>query len=929
MDSLTLATLDTEAVTHTVARRVTCLLPIWGLPWVKRFLTVALPTWLAPGNLPAVAAKLPAEMVLLTAREDEIYLRAHPAFRRLEAVLPVRLQFIDHLITGNNYSTTITLAYTEAVREAGPDMLETCFMFLVGDYIVADGSFGHIIDRMLAGCSGILVGNFQVIEEDASVWLQDRIDDSPTMLALAPRQLVDWGLAHLHPATLANIVNFGIIRNAHTNRMFWRVDGRTMIGRFFLMHMICIRPETTEFVIGASCDYSFIPEMCPSGNVEIITDSDSYLVIEMQPRNHETGFLRAHEQQPARLARSLSEWTTARHRRNAETTVVFHGGELPATLPETIAAADDFLGRLGEKLSPVPKPHRNHPYWKGAIASFREATGAGLTLDEKLFALGYIKFEAGLKATIRERLGRVFAKIFGLPPKLTRWHPQWADYAPVFEILQEKCTETAKLMLVSESATVITTWLGDGGERFQRLRPSRMLTSPVKNLAPLRRVFDVCLVELSEHEAKHASRIMARVEPLLRDGGTLIVSIMPRHFRSDIRDLRTSVSFQLSQLMRPAARALSYEFVPLNRARRLQRNAFARLLRLAGDSPWLGYPAALLAVPPLLVLGWLGNLATKSRRGKISERPISSALVAIEIDAALAAQAEEFNPRDPGHSGARERRSHVSTRGTPAAPRPPSNPAIKGNTSMSQSSMSQSSMSQSSVSHPFAAGGSETREPQYQRCLELQAEQGLTSLGLMTSQVWEDDPRRLTFLLARYKFVSKMLSGRKSVAELGCGDGFGSRIVMQEVGRVTAYDFDTVFIQDIKARRSARWPVEAQFHDILLDKLPHVYDGIYSLDVIEHIPAADEDMYLLNLRDSLSDYGVLIIGSPSLESQPHASPPSKAGHVNCKSGDELKALLEHYFHNVFLFSMNDEVVHTGYAPMAHYLFAICCQKKRI
>jgi len=914
MDSLTALPIDTEAVTHAAVRQVTCLLPIWGLPYVKRFLTVALPTWLAPGNLPAIAAKLPAEMVLLTAREDETFLRAHPAFRRLEAVLPVRLHFIDHLIIGNNYSTTITLAYTEAVRAAGADMLETCFMFLVGDYIVADGSFDHVIDRMLAGRSGILVGNFQVVEEDASVWLQARIDASPEMLALPPRQLVDWGLAHLHPATLANIVNFGIIRNAHTNRMFWRVDGQTMIGRFFLMHMICIRPETTDFVIGAACDYSFIPEMCPSDNVEIVTDSDLYLVIEMQPRNHETGFLRAQEQRLKLLARGLSEWTTARHRRNAETTVVFHAGELPAAMPETIAAANEFLSRLSARLSPAPAPHRNHPYWLGAIASFREATGAGLTRDERLFALGYIKFETGLKANIRERLGRSFAKIFGLPPNLTRWHPQWADYTPVFEILRQRCDETAKLLMVSDSPTVVTTWLGDGGERFQRLRVTGLLTAPAKNLAPLRERFDVCLIELGEHEAKHASRIAARVEPLMRDGGTLIVSIMPRHFHADIRDLRASASFQLSQLMRPAARDLSYEFVPLNLARRVQRRAFARLLRLAGASPWLGYPVAVLAVPPLLVLGWLGNLATKSRRGRIPERPISSAFVAIEIDARLAAQTEAFNPRDPGPLGARARHAAIAGSAPLVARKPQSNLAIKGRISMSQS---------------YAPGGSETREPQYQRCLELQAEQGLTSLGLMTSQVWEDDPRRLTFLLARYKFVSKMLSGRKNVAELGCGDGFGSRIVMQEVEHVTAYDFDAVFIEDIKARHSPRWPVEAHFHDILLDKLPNLYDAIYSLDVIEHIRAADEDIYLSNLRDSLNEYGVLIIGSPSLESQPYASPPSKAGHVNCKSGRELKAVLEHYFHNVFLFSMNDEVVHTGYAPMAHYLFAICCQKKRI
>src|SRR5437899_964647 len=187
-----------------------------------------------------------------------------------------------------------------------------------------------------------------------------------------------------------------------------------------------------------------------------------------------------------------------------------------------------------------------------------------------------------------------------------------------------------------------------------------------------------------------------------------------------------------------------------------------------------------------------------------------------------------------------------------------------------------------------------TREPQYNRCLEIRDQQGLTPLGLMTNQVWEDDPRRLTFLLARYKFVSKMLSGKKFVGELGCGDGFGTRIVMQTVERVVAHDFDPVFVEDIRQRQSGRWPLEAYYHDILEAALPNKHDGIYSLDVIEHIPRNVEHLYLEHLRDSLTEDGVLIVGSPSLESQAYASPPSKAGHVNCKSGEELKALLKNY-----------------------------------
>ena len=77
---------------------------------------------------------------------------------------------------------------------------------------------------------------------------------------------------------------------------------------------------------------------------------------------------------------------------------------------------------------------------------------------------------------------------------------------------------------------------------------------------------------------------------------------------------------------------------------------------------------------------------------------------------------------------------------------------------------------------------------------------GLTSLGLMTNQVWYDDPRRLTFLLARYKFVAKMLSGRANAGEVGCGDAFGTRVVLQEVPDVTVYDFDPAFIEDVRAR---------------------------------------------------------------------------------------------------------------------------------
>jgi SAM-dependent methyltransferase len=220
-----------------------------------------------------------------------------------------------------------------------------------------------------------------------------------------------------------------------------------------------------------------------------------------------------------------------------------------------------------------------------------------------------------------------------------------------------------------------------------------------------------------------------------------------------------------------------------------------------------------------------------------------------------------------------------------------------------------------------------THEPSYQFLISLKNQYGLARLGLMNNQVWHDDPKRLLFTLSRYKFVAKMLSGKTHVLEVGCGDAFGTRIVLQEVKQITAIDIDPIFIKDAIERMVDRWKFNCQVHDILEKPIEGVFDGAYSLDVLEHIPSKDEDRYLFNISHSLAEHGVLIIGTPSLQSQLYASPPSKEAHINCKNYQELKDLMLRFFYNVFIFSMNDEVIHTGFYPMAHYLFALCCSKR--
>jgi SAM-dependent methyltransferase len=208
-------------------------------------------------------------------------------------------------------------------------------------------------------------------------------------------------------------------------------------------------------------------------------------------------------------------------------------------------------------------------------------------------------------------------------------------------------------------------------------------------------------------------------------------------------------------------------------------------------------------------------------------------------------------------------------------------------------------------------------------CNQFLAGEELNTLGLMSNGTWNLDPRRLGIMLSRYKFVSKMLSGKSSAIEIGCGDAFGSRVVLQEVSELTVMDIEPIFIKDIERRQSKKWPLKPIVHDILKGPTEYKYQAAYSLDVIEHIPSKFEDLFIENIKQSVTDDGVVIIGMPSLESQKYASQASKEGHVNCKSGEEFKHLCRKHFKSVFLFSMNDEVVHTGYYPMAHYLIALC------
>lgn len=570
------------------------LMPVWGQPYVHQFLQFGLPTLLSPGNLPYVAAKLPCKLVILTSSEDCLAIANSPLMARVQAIgCEVQVRPIDHLITHTNQSTTITLAFTEAVLSSGEAMLKTCFFFAMSDYIYAAGSLKSVIDRMLSGRSAVVVGNFQVVRETALPSLTRIMEWSGQAPALQPRELMAWALLHLHPATVANTVNVPFNHNAHTNRLFWRVDESTLLGRFYLRHPICVRPETTEFLIGSSLDYSFLPEMCPSGNVTSITDSDEYMVIEMQPADHEASMLRFGPLREKELAKSLAGWATKEHRQNVGDIHVYHAKEFTAGVPAVRHASDAFISEVARQLKGRPRPHRGHRYWKGAIVAFSAARSP----QDRTRPLAHV-YGPEHMSWLSRWWWRRQQLLFGQPPSVRPWDSAWPDYRAVGAELSDAIdTVGDRLLIVTERPSVLSIATPTNA-RVQRARTESLVRNPPMSPQTLGAPFDTCLLELSDSELKSASVLLRRLRQCLVPGGRILLMANLNH-RSATR---------LAALSSPGITLLRRRLVARTVPRQAAYRASRFLHHFLAEQPWFGVPLVFLLGPPVLCASVMGNL---------------------------------------------------------------------------------------------------------------------------------------------------------------------------------------------------------------------------------------------------------------------------------------------------------------------------------
>ena len=180
--------------------------------------------------------------------------------------------------------------------------------------------------------------------------------------------------------------------------------------------------------------------------------------------------------------------------------------------------------------------------------------------------------------------------------------------------------------------------------------------------------------------------------------------------------------------------------------------------------------------------------------------------------------------------------------------------------------------------------------------------------------------------MARYKFVANLVEG-KNVLDIGCGEGLGTWMLSKYTNFIIGIDTDKKALKFAKKNYLIKDKNYYAIKNILEPNDSIDFDCSIAIDVIEHIPQNKEDLFIKSICKTISYNGFCIIGTPNINMKTYESSEAKAGHINMYDEKRLRKLMEKYFHNVFIFGMNDEVIYTGFKPMCQYLMAIGTNKK--
>jgi hypothetical protein len=496
------------------------IIPAWGERYVDKILSVTLPAVLAPGNLPALCRDFEVELVIVTETRLFDLIRRAPVFRAAARICTATLAALDDVLTefSADYGIALTHALFRGFSDLGARMTETYLLFLNADFIVCDGSLGHLGALMQQGKRVIHAPSFRVVAEDVLPPLSAAVDAASCALRLSAREMVRLALAHKHATVKARTVNQRLCHQSWMDQFYWYVDEDTLIGYQAPVALVAVKAErvVTEPVL--VWDFGFLPEAAPTAQRHFITDSDDFFMIEPQSRDTGREMIRIGWTSYDQVARDLSIWLTEEQRKSAKELLTIHAADLPSDLGEAIAQAQAYMTEVERRLLPKPASHVDHPQlgrW------FREVTArGGTTASAPDIPAAAEPRRHGFAKPLLGMLRAVYRETFGSPPQVGTFHPLWVDTSPLTGAMAAwRAAGEHKILWISSSQSLLRRL---GGEHLDL---GKALSGEVGAGIAARSPYDACVCELSLVELLKIERLYASLRPLMKDGGRIVVYV--------------------------------------------------------------------------------------------------------------------------------------------------------------------------------------------------------------------------------------------------------------------------------------------------------------------------------------------------------------------------------------------------------------------
>jgi hypothetical protein len=512
------------------------IIPLWGRVYADKLTSMTLPALLAPGNLPSLCTMFEVEVVIVTETKLFDLIRNSRPFQRVATLCSTKLVPIDDVVSAlpGDYGVVLTKALYRGFLDLGAKVTETFLLFLNADFIIADGSYRHLGELMLAGHRVIHAPSFRVILEEVWPKLETRVDRKNAVLAIPPREMVKLALSHKHLTVKARTINQRFYHQWCMDQFYWYVDEDTLIGYQWPVALVAIKPECVVTEPTLVWDFAYVPDAAPTLEKFFIKDSDDFFMVEPQSRVTGEELIRPGWITVDEVVKYLNNWTTKEQRHCGEQLLVFHADDLPAGLDEVIDESRRYMSEITRRLSPQPQPHANHrmlgPWFAAAVERINERQAvspeAADQFSQDIAALPAAKplpVRRGMIGKLSAWVRAIQRKMFGSLPLLRPSHPLWLDTADV----------AAHLSAWRQAGRDRVLWLSSKDSFFhslltERSDATRLLLKQPDHSSVEDTPYDACLCELSPTEISNLPALYAKIRPLVAEGAEILFYVYKR-----------------------------------------------------------------------------------------------------------------------------------------------------------------------------------------------------------------------------------------------------------------------------------------------------------------------------------------------------------------------------------------------------------------